>query len=64
LYLGWKIFSATSKNPLINTRGWKLWVAIDEIDLHSGLRDRVLDTDSIDEQKYLPAWRRVVNALF
>jgi len=65
LYIGWKIYSATSKDPKINTRGWKPYIRISEIDLMSGMRDGALDQGFTDDvQKTVPMWRRMVQGLF
>jgi amino acid transporter len=42
LYLFWKIFSATSSNPKLNYRGWRLYVRTSEMDVLTGIRDGVL----------------------
>jgi yeast amino acid transporter len=42
LYLFWKVYSATSKNPKINYRGWRLYVRTSETDVLSGIRDGCL----------------------
>jgi len=42
LWAGWKIYSATSKDPKVNYRGWKLFLRKHEIDIWSGIRDNVL----------------------
>jgi len=44
LYLFWKIYSATSKDDRINFRGWKPYIKLSEIDVHSGIREGVLKT--------------------
>lgn len=44
LYLFWKIYSAKSKDPRINHRGWKLILRTSEIDVNSGIREGVLRT--------------------
>ena len=42
LYGFWKIYSAMSKNPKINHRGWKLYVRTSETDVLSGIREGCL----------------------
>jgi amino acid transporter len=42
LYLFWKIYSATSKDPRINHRGWKLYIRISEINVNAGIREGIL----------------------
>lgn len=44
LYLFWKVYSATSSDPRINHRGWKLFYRIDEIDVNVGIREGILRT--------------------
>ena len=44
MYLIWKIYSAFSKDPRINHRGWKLYVRTGEMDVHTGIRPGVLRT--------------------
>ncbi|KAF2084759.1 AAT family amino acid transporter [Saccharata proteae CBS 121410] len=59
-FLFWKVYSAFSKNPLINHRGWKPYVRTSEMDLASGMREGILDTP--DEERVLKAPMKVVHA--
>jgi amino acid transporter len=43
-YLVWKIYSATSKDPRINHRGWKPYIKLSEIDVDHGIREGILKT--------------------
>jgi amino acid transporter len=45
LYLIWKIYSALSKDPRINQRGWKPYLKIGEIDVDHGIREGILRTE-------------------
>jgi hypothetical protein len=38
------VYSATSKDPRLNHRGWKLYLRTEEMDVHSGIREGVLRT--------------------
>ncbi|GME56874.1 Amino acid/polyamine transporter I [Neofusicoccum parvum] len=49
LYAFWKVYSATSSDPRINHRGWRLWMRAHEMDLTSGMREGVLETSDADE---------------
>jgi amino acid transporter len=42
LYLIWKVYSATSNDPRINHRGWKLYIKTSETDVHTGIREGIL----------------------
>jgi len=44
LYLFWKVFSAMSKDPRVNHRGWKLYIKTSETDVDTGIREGVLKT--------------------
>lgn len=52
LYVFWKIYSETTKDPTVEKRGWKLWRSIDEIDVFTGIRDTALDVDVEPRVKY------------
>jgi len=51
LYLVWKVYSATSRNPKVNYRGWKLFLRASEIDIWSGIRPGVLLTEEQQAEK-------------
>ncbi|KAK7705079.1 hypothetical protein SLS57_010191 [Botryosphaeria dothidea] len=51
LYIFWKVYSATSKDPRINHRGWKLWMRAHEMDLTSGMREGVLELPPEQERE-------------
>ncbi|KKA19182.1 Amino acid transporter [Rasamsonia emersonii CBS 393.64] len=52
LYLFWRIYSAYTKDPRVEKRGWKLLRSIDEIDVLSDMRDTALDADLEPRKKY------------
>ncbi|KAI9703405.1 MAG: hypothetical protein M1820_005877 [Bogoriella megaspora] len=45
LYIYWKVYSALSKNPRINYRGWKMYIRTDEMDLTTGMRENIIAGD-------------------
>ncbi|OJJ46220.1 hypothetical protein ASPZODRAFT_67015 [Penicilliopsis zonata CBS 506.65] len=55
LYFCWKIYSANSKDPKINNRGWKILLNIEEIDVMSHIRDGALDVD-LPPRKVYATW--------
>ncbi|KAH7025432.1 putative amino acid transporter [Macrophomina phaseolina] len=70
LYIFWKVYSATSNDPRINHRGWKLWMKAHEMDLTSGMREGILavphgpegDEHPILECKSKSWWQKVKEA--
>ncbi|KAF1992637.1 putative general amino-acid permease GAP1 [Aulographum hederae CBS 113979] len=50
LYIFWKVFAALSKDGAINTRGWKPFVRVEEMDLDTGLREALIQ-ESPEERK-------------
>ncbi|EED17158.1 amino acid transporter, putative [Talaromyces stipitatus ATCC 10500] len=62
LYAFWRIYSAWTKDPTVEKRGWKLWRSVDEIDVFTGIRDTALDVDLAPRVKY-DTWGEWVKAL-
>jgi hypothetical protein len=55
LYLFWKFYSASSSDPRVNHRGWKLYIRTSETDVNSGIREGVLKTPE-EVEEYL-TWK-------
>jgi hypothetical protein len=63
--LFWKVYSATSSDPRINHRGWKLYIKTFETDVHSGIREGVLKTpEEVDDylayKRSLTVWDKII----